>query len=160
MAKVRDVSSLTKRHSEDRTPSGTPSYIAPERYKLIPYGVDDSEKKLEIAKKSDVYSFGVILWQIREMERPFRKNNIIIIQKAGRYLLFWLDETATVIHQHNKECPGLPKAVAEAPEWFEVMTNLCLNCHPSERPSFQSLSEDFFEIFLRSRPDNWAWTKL
>ncbi|XP_065844047.1 uncharacterized protein [Oscarella lobularis] len=141
LAKVRDVSSLTKRHSEDRTPSGTPSYIAPERYKLIPYGVDDSEKKLEIAKKSDVYSFGVILWQIREMERPFH-------------------ETATVIHQHNKECPGLPKAVAEAPEWFEVMTNLCLNCHPSERPSFQSLSEDFFEIFLRSRPDNWAWTKL
>ena len=154
------MSTLTKRHSEDRIPSGTPSYIAPERYKVIPYGVDDSEKKLEIAKKSDVYSFGVILWQIREMGCPFCKNIIIIIiQKAGRYLLFWLDEIPPVIHQNNKECRGLPKAVAEAPEWFALMTNLCLNCEPSGRPSFQSLSEDFFEIFLRSRPDNWAWTK-
>ena len=65
------VSNLTSHRSDESTPSGTVAYIAPERYRSVPYESENERARIEEARKTDVYSYGVLLWEIREKSRPY-----------------------------------------------------------------------------------------
>ena len=67
------MESFTLKRDESSYPSGTPGYIAPERYNAIPYAEGDLSEKTKVAKKSDVYSYGVVLWEIIE-RRPLLES--------------------------------------------------------------------------------------
>eukprot|EP00118_Oscarella_pearsei_P015684 m.143128 g.143128 ORF g.143128 m.143128 type:complete len:230 (+) comp38378_c0_seq24:865-1554(+) len=117
LAKMSDVSSITKQRIEGTTPSGTVAYIAPERYEASPYGIGDSEEKREVAKKSDVFSFGVLLWEIRE-----------------RGLFKSLPEKA--IYFRFKSGDGLPKGKHVGPRDYDQLVTDCTAFDPNQRPAF------------------------
>eukprot|EP00118_Oscarella_pearsei_P011750 m.81146 g.81146 ORF g.81146 m.81146 type:complete len:1479 (+) comp36223_c0_seq1:160-4596(+) len=111
LSRVYTISAKSsKRKSAEGFASGTPGYIAPERY---------SSNSMPSAK-SDVWSFGVILWEISEKmlisetERP----NVIV----GRF--------------QREILPALKKLV---PPGFEELYTQCCSSFPEERPDFESV---------------------
>eukprot|EP00118_Oscarella_pearsei_P020990 m.233295 g.233295 ORF g.233295 m.233295 type:complete len:442 (+) comp40086_c0_seq35:2131-3456(+) len=118
LAKMANVSSLTKARPEGNIPSGTLACIAPERYEPETYGTYDGEEKTEVAKKSDVYCFGVLLWEIRERERPFQGM------------------APVTIHLYVQSGQKFPKGIEEAPCGYNDLLEKCVNFDPTKRPLF------------------------
>ena len=65
-------SAVTSYQSAGSLPSGTATYIAPERYRVDSHEGGARRVRLEEARKVDVYSYRVLLWEIREKTRPYK----------------------------------------------------------------------------------------
>ena len=59
-------SQLSQSHSLVKTRVGTPYYMAPEVFRLKPYGAP-----------ADVWSFGVVAFELLALERPFRAGSLV-----------------------------------------------------------------------------------
>ena len=62
-------SQLSQSHSLVKTRVGTPYYMAPEVFRLKPYGAP-----------ADVWSFGVVAFELLALERPFRAGSLVELE--------------------------------------------------------------------------------
>ncbi|XP_065841682.1 uncharacterized protein [Oscarella lobularis] len=120
-SKMSIFSAVTSYQSAGSLPSGTATYIAPERYRVDSHEGGARRVTLEEARKVDVYSYGVLLWEIREKTRPYKGM------------------PERVIHHKAEEGQKLPegKAASEAPSYYNILLEKCQDCNPRVRPTFR-----------------------
>eukprot|EP00118_Oscarella_pearsei_P019493 m.207755 g.207755 ORF g.207755 m.207755 type:complete len:461 (+) comp39697_c1_seq16:2214-3596(+) len=117
LAKVRGISSQTTRRTERGrgNPSGTLPFIAPERF----------HGDFDITEKVDVYGYAIILWQLKELKRPYGDG---MSHAQIRDAVVHGDRRPSISSDDSKQ--DLIKLI-----------QLCWNHNPMDRPSFREISE-------------------
>jgi serine/threonine protein kinase len=132
LAKMRGISSQTTRksHRSRHDPAGTLSFIAPERFT----GEADPLK----GQKVDVYGFAVVLWQLKEMKRPFD------------------GEPSPAAIRENVVAGVRPRVTPSdsSPRGLQDLISSCWSNKPDDRPEFSKIVIKLVDIVESLLPDS------
>eukprot|EP01122_Echinamoeba_exundans_P015429 TRINITY_DN731_c0_g1_i2.p1 TRINITY_DN731_c0_g1~~TRINITY_DN731_c0_g1_i2.p1 ORF type:complete len:491 (+),score=57.24 TRINITY_DN731_c0_g1_i2:142-1614(+) len=118
---------LCQKRSDNMSPQGTPSYLAPE----IVQAWFEGDAGHEFTSKVDIFSFGVLMVHTLTNKYPF--SRITRLLKRGRPL------SASDIQTIYTPSPEVMSLVESIDGRFAVMVKMCLRKNPAERPSAADL---------------------
>jgi len=100
---------------------GTTAWIAPEIFESGTYSLS-----------ADVYSFSIVLWEIITAETPYDGASTWSI--PGKVM--------------KGERPPIP---GQCPQTIKTLLSKCWDNHPSNRPDFNTIKEELYELYKRLR---------